>query len=106
VKWALFTLVLAAAGCGDPSNTQYLPIGSRCTSSGQCGTNPFDCLVTYPGGYCERPCTTDGDCPQDAVCDPTPHACRRKCKTPDDCRTSEGYTCLTAPGTTTVCTIP
>jgi hypothetical protein len=90
---ALF-VALVAAGCGDAANTQYLPIGSRCSSNGQCGSSPYDCAVAgYPFGYCEKSCTTDGDCPADALCSPLVHACRRGCMTASTCRTAEGYGC-------------
>jgi hypothetical protein len=93
VKW-LVTLAIAVAGCSDPANTQYLPIGSRCGSSSQCGTAPYDCAATgHPFGYCEKPCTTDGDCPADSLCSPTVKACRRVCTVATDCRTADGYAC-------------
>jgi hypothetical protein len=93
-------LILVAAalpalllGCSDPSNTQYLPVGSRCTMAGQCGTMPFDCVTSgFPGGYCTRPCTTDGDCPLDSACS-LQQSCRRRCTSDADCRQSEGYYC-------------
>ena len=100
-------LVLVAAalilGCSDPPKTQYLPIGSRCTSPGQCGTMPFDCNTAgFPGGYCTLACTTDGDCPLDALC-AHDHACRRKCSIASDCRSGEGYTCAPLTTSTSVC---
>ncbi|MGZ3408097.1 MAG: hypothetical protein ACXVAN_16720, partial [Polyangia bacterium] len=52
MKWAALALALVAAGCSDASNTQYLPIGSRCSSSSQCGTSPYSCAIAgYPYGY-------------------------------------------------------
>jgi hypothetical protein len=93
VKWAIFALALVA-GCSDPANTQLLPIGSRCSSDTQCGTAPYDCAVAgYPFGYCEKPCTTNGDCPADSLCSPLVKACRRGCTTSATCRTAEGYSC-------------
>lgn len=102
MRWLLFVL-LAVAGCGDADNTAYLPVGSRCTSSGQCGTNPYQCNVDRPGGYCEKPCATDGDCPMDSVCIPRLGACRRRCADPAQCRASEGYACYDWGGTSLVC---
>jgi hypothetical protein len=96
VKWALAIFVLVG-GCSDAGNMQYLPIGSRCSSAIQCGTSPFDCETAgHPGGYCDKPCTTDGDCPSDSLCGPT-RSCRRTCRSSSDCRTSEGYLCVPLP---------
>jgi hypothetical protein len=103
VKWAALAIALVVAGCSDPANTQYLPIGSHCTSSSQCGTSPYDCATAYRGGYCEKPCTTDGDCPADAVCSPAVKACRRRCTTSADCRAAEGYSCQPLVGGVGVC---
>lgn len=103
VRSALAIVALLVA-CGDPSNTQKLPVGSRCSSSSQCGTPPFDCAaVGYPGGYCEKPCTTHGDCPADSLCSPALHQCRRRCASNKDCRVDEGYGCRTIGGTDAVC---
>lgn len=92
----LVVAIALAAGCGDPPNTQYLPIGQRCGSGDDCGTAPYDCATAnHPGGYCERTCATDGDCPSDSYCiamAPTSH-CRRKCTTDTECRAVEGYVC-------------
>ena len=93
--WAIF------AGCDSAPNSAYLPIGSRCSSAGQCGTRPFTCNAALPGGYCERDCTTDGDCPMDAVC--VTQRCRRRCQVPNDCRVHEGYACRTLGATSPVC---
>ena len=93
MKWLVLTL-LVAGGCSDSANTQLLPIGSRCGTNGQCGTAPYDCAATgYPYGYCEKPCTTDGDCPADSLCSATVHACRRVCTMTSDCRHDDGYSC-------------
>ncbi len=87
--------------CDDGPGTQYLPIGSACSSSGQCGTTPFDCKATYPGGYCEKPCTIDANCPTDSLCAGT--VCRRKCGALADCRSAAGYECRSEGLTTSVC---
>jgi hypothetical protein len=104
VKWAALVLALVAAGCSDAANTQYLPIGSRCSSSGQCGTSPYDCAIAgYPFGYCEKSCMVDGDCPADSICSPLAKSCRRACATSDSCRVSEGYYCQILAGGRGVC---
>ena len=98
------SLVAAAAGCSDAANTQLLPIGSRCSSSAQCGTPPYDCAATgYPYGYCEKPCTTNGDCPADSSCSPLVKACRRVCIDSSTCRTADGYSCQPIVGGQSVC---
>ena len=101
VKQVLCIIALLVAGCSDAGNTQLQPIGSRCTAANTCGTPPFDCRTNgYPGGYCEKPCTTDGDCPADALCGllvDGARSCRRRCSTDSDCRHSEGYVCVALP---------
>ncbi len=104
----LFTLCLCAAGvagCDDGPNTQRLPIGTRCSSDDNCGTTPYVCTVaSHPGGYCARSCTTDGDCPIDAIC--AALSCRRKCTDDTTCRQSEGYVCRLTGATSPYCDIP
>jgi hypothetical protein len=95
VRLAWLALLLAA--CSTPPNSQRLPIGSRCNSDGDCGTAPFNCVIADPGGYCSRPCITNGDCPADALC--IGSACRRTCVDASACRTNEGYVCRSEPGT-------
>jgi hypothetical protein len=109
VKWVGPILVFLVAGCGSGS-AQKEPIGSRCKSNGNCGSAPFQCETgpSYPGGYCDKPCTTDGDCPLDSVCAPlSPSVCRRRCNDNDAtelCRTDSGdgygYACVTTEGAT------
>jgi hypothetical protein len=101
---SLFCALGFLGGCSDGPNTQYLPIGSTCGSAAACGTSPFDCDEGQPGGYCTRPCVGDGDCPGDSVC--LRSICRRKCGSDDNCRASEGYHCVNAGATSTLCLIP
>jgi hypothetical protein len=109
MRFAVLIVALLAA-CSDSANTQYLAIGSRCSSDHDCGTSPFDCAMapTYPGGYCEKACASGQDCPTDSVCSAAGR-CRRSCVSDTDpsqgCRVSEGYKCrldLTPP----VCDLP
>jgi len=88
----LLLCALFLVACGAGPNTAYLPVGSRCTTSADCGTTPYDCDTSVPGGYCERACSLDADCPMDAICGSAGH-CRRKCDLNSECRESEGYIC-------------
>lgn len=113
VKSARALILVAAAaastvwvGCGDPTGTQYLPIGSRCMQASDCGTSPFTCdTAGFPGGYCSRTCVTDGDCPADALC-AGDKECRRHCTADADCRQAEGYACGFPSGTTSGVCLP
>ena len=101
-------VVMAAVflvACGSPSNTAFIPIGSRCVASSDCGTTPYDCDTSQPGGYCERPCSIEPDCPTDATCASTGH-CRRRCITTDDCRKQEGYVCADVHSVSFACVQP
>jgi hypothetical protein len=104
VKWAaLSLLVFVAAACSDAANTQFLPVGSRCSSDTQCGTAPYRCIAdNHPFGYCDKPCKVDSECPADSLCATAAGACRRKCTVATDCRVSEGYSCQSL-ATSTVC---
>lgn len=94
-SWLLIGALAVVLGCGDSANTQYVPIGSRCGSNSDCGTKPYNCVTAgHPGGYCQKDCSTDGDCPTDAIC--ISGECRRKCGSTSDCRSSEGYQCIQA----------
>jgi hypothetical protein len=97
-------LALAMSGCDQPPNTQVLPIGSGCSSASECGSQPYDCVAALPGGYCTKPCATDGDCPSDSVC--AARSCRRACKDTSECRASEGYVCRNESATRPVCDVP
>ncbi len=102
--WLACALALAACSAGP--NTQRLPIGQHCTSDGDCGTAPYSCaLAGYLGGYCQKACTTDGDCPMDSVCIGASE-CRRKCTDVSQCRAPEGYVCVGEGGTSMVCESP
>jgi hypothetical protein len=95
VKWAaLVFVVFVAAACSSGSDTQFVPIGSRCSKPSDCGTAPYDCAIAgYPYGYCEKPCMLDGECPADSLCDIVEGECRRVCTADADCRVNDGYSC-------------
>jgi hypothetical protein len=106
VKWLALIVVAVLCGCSDSSDTQSLPIGSRCSSNSQCGSTPYVCNQGpgYSFGYCEKPCSVDGECPADSLCGTSsPKACRRACKATTDCRSSEGYACVALTTGRTVC---
>jgi len=93
---ALVGLLVVVGACDSPSNTQFIPVGSRCSRDGDCGTSPFACNTMLPAGYCTKPCTTDADCPTDSKCMITQfgNQCRRSCGAADECRvTPDGYSC-------------
>jgi hypothetical protein len=99
----LLAVALLVAGCTDGQNTQYLSIGAPCASDGNCGTRPYNCAMRgYPGGYCQKDCTTPGDCPSDAWC--VAGQCRRLCTL--GCRVAEGYRCVDEGAGMTVCDVP
>lgn len=98
---ACTALFAVSAGCGAPANSAFLPVGSRCSNASQCGTRPFTCNTLLSGGYCERDCATDGDCPMDSVC--SAQRCRRRCQLASECRVNEGYTCRDVGATSMVC---
>jgi hypothetical protein len=99
---------VGSSGCSSPGNTQFLPIGSHCGADGDCGTSPYTCTPTAPGGYCTKTCAKDGDCPTDAVC--AMGACKRKCLSTDSatdgCRGPEGYVCRDEGAVSKVCDTP
>jgi hypothetical protein len=95
-------LALIALGCSEGNNVQSNPIGSRCSSTGDCGTKPYNCNTSAPGGYCQKDCLTDGDCPGDSIC--PAHECRRKCSSTSECRETEGYACI-SDGTNLFCDV-
>jgi hypothetical protein len=103
----LFVAVLLGTvlgACSDPANTQYVPIGTRCSASSVCGTPPYGCALGEPNGYCQKDCNTDGDCPKDSVC--VARECKRSCVDSTQCRGPEGYACLAVVGATVNVCVP
>ena len=60
-------LLLAAAACtgGDVQPTTDLPVGSACTTTGQCAGG-----LVCQASVCAKLCTTRADCPVDEICRP------------------------------------
>jgi RTX calcium-binding nonapeptide repeat (4 copies) len=65
-------------------------IGKSCTSNADCASlGPSGtCELGFPGGYCYTPCSTDAECPSDAVCwlgasCVTPCGAGNSCENPD-----------------------
>jgi hypothetical protein len=77
-------------------SAQKLAVGSACVKDSDCGSTPFYCMVEHPGGYCLRDCTTDADCPSEAICqnDGVKGECHKKCDAAPDCRAE--YMCSPA----------
>ena len=87
VAMALWVGAFAASGCGTRIDSQRLPIGGPCNSSGQCGTGKFFCDTSHPNGYCKADCKSDADCPQGSIC--VSAACEKTCATVDECRAGD-----------------
>ena len=90
-------------GCSIPTVKQLLTIGSPCSQSFECGSQPqFACNTQLPGGYCEKDCKSDADCPGpsvESICafnGPVSGKCRLKCTGPANCRFVSGYICRPA----------
>lgn len=83
----------------DPTHAK---IGTACTSTVDCGSDPRSACLTeagdsYPGGYCGmEPCNDIDVCPPGSTCvaigGESP-ACFKACSTDADCRTADGYVC-------------
>ncbi len=92
----------------DPANGKCAPdsttakIGTPCTTTVDCGTDPRSACLTaagdgWPGGYCGmEPCNDVEVCPVGATCVSEPHetpGCHKSCKQDSDCRGADGYVC-------------
>jgi hypothetical protein len=101
---AIALLLSSAVGCSNNTDVQRLPIGSPCTTSGDCGTGKFFCATAaegHPNGYCKKDCKVDADCPSGSVCagagTVSSGECHKVCTQLSDCRASEGYICKLMP---------
>lgn len=69
-------------------------IGDECASNGDCPQEAI-CDSTAPGGYCTIPDCTRGGCPGNAICvefeDESQTFCMKPCEDDNDCR--DAYTC-------------
>jgi len=78
-----FAIVLILAGCDDDS--------SPVCGDGTCevGEVPGSCPEDCPEGFCPEgsPCTSNDDCPSDAVCNPNTCMCFTCAADPPECRT-------------------
>jgi hypothetical protein len=91
----------------------HLDPGAGCSSDGQCGSPPWDCLTgdDFPGGYCGADdCTGDPDaCPEGAFCGIVDGNtfCVARCEPgPVACRFLEGYECVEFSGGSFGCIHP
>jgi hypothetical protein len=94
---ALAIAFVIVAGCSTHVDQQRLPIGSACSTSGQCGTGKFFCDLSHANGYCKAECGKDADCPTGAVCVGAgmilAGACARACPNgAADCRAGDDCT--------------
>ena len=109
VAVALVIVACGAIGCGTRIDSQRLPIGGPCNSSGQCGTGKFFCDTSHPNGYCKADCGSDADCPPGSVCVGAglslSGACAQTCPNgAADCRA--GDECMTVDASAAYCDKP
>jgi hypothetical protein len=100
---AALVAIVCAIGCHRAPPMERAAIGAVCANDKTCGSSPtFHCATDHPGGYCEAECSSDRDCPAEAVCvggaPLSKGACHQRCNEPAarPCRTSEGYQCIAA----------
>jgi hypothetical protein len=95
---AAFVAAGFVAGCAPQ-------IGNSCSTSANCSINGDRiCDIAQPGGYCTVFDCQPDRCPDDSVCvrfNPEPArravlACMRACGGDGDCRTGDGYRCVSA----------
>lgn len=91
MRWTILALLVVALGCDD-SESDDLGVGAQCGSNEDCNQDtepPLGCLTGFKGGYCGLSgCTSDADCPDDAVCVTHTDAvnyCFRACDDKADC---------------------
>ncbi|HEX5060304.1 MAG TPA: hypothetical protein VFV99_13140, partial [Kofleriaceae bacterium] len=94
MKGLLATLVVFVAACGghDPGDIDEL-LGATCRSDRDCEVR---CYLDpqFPGGICSVPCTSDNDCPFEALCMSTSGGmCLYACPDFDCNRLGPGWTC-------------
>src|SRR5437879_5594908 len=109
MRGIVLVLLAALAACESQSNTQYVPVGTRCGHDTDCGTSPYSCNIMLPAGYCTKTCgASDADCPMDSKCMLTAagNQCRRTCSVQSDCRTTpDGYSCKPESGVSGISTV-
>ena len=105
---ALVAALVGALGCGTRIDSQRLPIGGPCNTSGQCGTGKFFCDTSHPNGYCKADCGKDADCPPGSICVGAgmilSGACAQACAGAADCRA--GDECMTMDASASYCDKP
>lgn len=103
----LLTLFVAACGVGASSDA----VGGECTTDQDCD-HICSKEDTFGTGMCTQHCTTDNDCPTDAVCtEKGGGLCAVSCAVADDCSGfGRGFTCKelkrASGGDTLVCRTP
>lgn len=85
----------AACG-GDAGPCVELPWETECLDTTVLGAD----VVSWPAGYCSMECTPPTMCAENVMCimftmSPSTGHCVQQCETADDCRTEDGYDCLT-----------
>jgi hypothetical protein len=106
--WAVSSLLI---GCGASVGANGHDVGANCTTDRDCAVR---CSHDgdFGGAMCTRPCATDHDCPNGAVCVTTDNGmCAVACQTNNDCAGfGRAFACANKSrqggGTVLVCRVP
>lgn len=94
LRLAALALAALLGSCSADTITQKLLIGTKCTSSDECGSQPwFVCDSNHPDGYCTKSCKSDADCPPESICafDGGDGLCHARCDLAASCRAPKYY---------------
>jgi hypothetical protein len=91
----LATVLALATACGDDSDD--LGVAAECSATSDCNQDvdpPLVCLTQFKGGYCGLSnCTSNADCPDDAICvthDDAQNYCFKTCTDKSECNANRG----------------
>ena len=91
----LAACLVVLAGCGGHANGDIDSlIGDACLRDTDCDSRCYIDSRSFPGGFCSNACTTDADCPPDALCmEKSGGMCLYACPAFDCSRLGPGWAC-------------